>query len=58
MEPTRDDLELTLKELQGQLLQTKLSAVIYTGAIKEIERRLRDCPPSKEVKDERPAGVN
>lgn len=52
MEPTRNDLELTLKELKGQRAQFILNLEVVAGGIAHIENMLSKLPKKEEIKTE------
>ncbi len=44
MKLTRDDLELTLKEVKNQRVQTEIQLLLVEAGIVEIEEKLKAMP--------------
>ncbi len=57
MEPTRDDLELTLSELKSSRLEHTLSLMLTEVGIKEVEAKLAKLPKKKNAPKENPYGA-
>ena len=43
----RDDVELTIKELKSQRVQTYLQLLVLEGSIKSLEQKIKTMPKKK-----------
>lgn len=56
MEPTRDDWELTLRELNSQEMQMRIALETIKAGIAQVEKIIKEMPPTKKNAD-KPTGI-